>query len=114
MKKTREYYEALLDLGFAKGEKLTKAEEKQHKANLINGVEGDANIAEVGSGVYRRVTDEPDMETFIRMYMLKSLYFSRAIRSCLVFFVVIAVIGIAIGLLAYIVPILLEWLRLSL
>lgn len=114
MKKTRAYYEALLDLGFAKGEKLTKAEEKQHKANLINGVEGDANIAEVGSGVYRRVSDEPDMETFIRMYMLKSLYFSRAIRSCLVFFVVIAVIGIAIGLLAYIVPILLEWLRLSL
>lgn len=114
MKKTREYYEALLDLGFAKGEKLTKAEEKQHKANLINGVEGDANIAEVGSGVYRRVTDEPDMETFIRMYMLKSLYFSRAIRSCLVFFVVIAVIGIAIGLLAYIVPAILEWSRFSL
>ena len=27
MKKTREYYEALLDFGFAKGEKLTKAEE---------------------------------------------------------------------------------------
>lgn len=114
MKKTRAYYEALLDLGFVKGENLTKAEEKQHKANLINGVEGDANIAEVGSGVYRRVTDEPDMEAFIKWYMLKSLYFSRAIRSCLVFFVVIAVIGIAIGLLAYIVPILLEWLRLSL
>lgn len=35
MKKTREYYEALLDLGFVKGEKLTKAEEKQHKANLL-------------------------------------------------------------------------------
>mgnify|MGYP005919312317 CR=1 FL=1 len=29
MKKTREYYEALLDFGFAKGEKLTKAEEEQ-------------------------------------------------------------------------------------
>lgn len=114
MKKTRAYYEALLDLGFVKGEKLTKAEEKQHKANLINGVEGDANIAEVSSGVYRRVTDEPDMETFIRMYMLKSLYFSRAIRSCLVFFVVIAVISIAIGLLAYIIPTMLEWSRFSL
>ena len=59
MKKTREYYEALLDFGFAKGEKLTKAEEEQHKANLINGVEGDANIAEVSSGVYRRVNDVP-------------------------------------------------------
>ncbi len=114
MKKTRAYYEALLDLGFVKGENLTKAEEKQHKANLINGVEGDANIAEVSSGVYRRVTDEPDMETFIRMYMLKSLYFSRAIRSCLVFFVVIAVISIAIGLLAYIIPTMLEWSRFSL
>lgn len=114
MKKTREYYQALLDLGFVKGENLTKAEEKQHKANLINGVEGDANIAEVGSGVYRRVTDEPDMEAFIKWYMLKSLYFSRAIRSCLVFFVVIAVIGIAIGLLAYIIPTMLEWSRFSL
>ena len=114
MKKTREYYEALIDFGFAKGEKLTKAEEEQHKANLINGVEGDANIAEVSSGVYRRVNDEPDMEAFIKWYMLKSLYFSRAIRSCLVFFVVIAVIGIAIGLLAYIVPTMLEWSRFSL
>lgn len=37
------------------------------------------------------------MEAFIKWYMLKSLYFSRAIRSCLVFFVVIAVIGIAIS-----------------
>lgn len=45
----------------------------------------------------RRVNDEPDMEAFIKWYMLKSLYFSRAIRSCLVFFVVIAVIGIAIS-----------------
>ena len=53
MKKTREYYEALLDLGFAKGEKLTKAEEKQHRANMRNGIEGDANIAEVGAGVYQ-------------------------------------------------------------
>ena len=110
MKKTRAYYEALLDLGFVKGEKLTKSEEEQHKANMRNGIEGDANI----SGVYRRVNDEPDMETFIKMYMLKSLYFSRAIRSCLVFFVVIAVIGIAIGLLAYIVPTILEWSRFSL
>lgn len=114
MKKTRAYYQALLDLGFAKGEKLTKAEEEQHRANLRNGVEGDANIAEISPRIYRRVNDEPDLETFIRMYMLKSLYFSRAIRSCLVFFVVITVIGIAIGLLAYIVPILLEQLRLSL
>lgn len=114
MKKTREYYQALLDLGFVKGENLTKAEEKQHKANLINGVEGDANIAEVGSGVYRRVNDEPDMEAFIKWYMLKSLYFSKAIKNCLVFFVVVTVISIAIGLLAYIVPILLEQLRLSL
>lgn len=114
MKKTRAYYEALLDLGFVKGENLTKAEEEQHRANMRNGIEGDANIAEVGAGVYRRVNDEPDMETFIRMYMLKSLYFSRAIRSCLVFFVVIAVIGIAIGLLAYIIPTMLEWSRFSL
>ena len=54
------------------------------------------------------------MEAFIKWYMLKSLYFSRAIRSCLVFFVVIAVISIAIGLLAYIIPTMLEWSRFSL
>lgn len=114
MKKTREYYEALLDFGFVKGENLTKSEEEQHRANMRNGIEGDANIAEVGAGVYRRVNDEPDMEAFIKWYMLKSLYFSRAIRSCLVFFVVIAVISIAIGLLAYIIPTMLEWSRFSL
>lgn len=53
MKKTKAYYEALLDLGFVKGEKLTKSEEEQHRANMRNGIEGDANIAEVGAGVYQ-------------------------------------------------------------
>jgi hypothetical protein len=53
MKKTKEYYQELLDLDFVKGEKLTKSEEEQHRANMRNGIEGDANIAEVGAGVYQ-------------------------------------------------------------
>lgn len=38
MKKTKEYYQELLDLDFVKGEKLTKAEEDHHRASLKAGI----------------------------------------------------------------------------
>ena len=53
MKKTKEYYQELLDLDFVKGEKLTKAEEDHHRASLKAGISVDNNIVEYGtSGTY--------------------------------------------------------------
>lgn len=49
MKKTKEYYQELLDLDFVKGEKLTKAEEDHHRASLKAGISVNNNIVEYGT-----------------------------------------------------------------
>ena len=92
MKKTKEYYQELLDLDFVKGEKLTKAEEDHHRASLKAGISVDNNIVEYGtSGTYRRIN---------KMFMFKALRKLNTIKNCQILFVVIAVIATILAIVA--------------
>mgnify|MGYP000854948673 len=104
MKKTKEYYQELLDLDFVKGEKLTKAEEEQHRASLKSGISVDNNIVEYGtSGTYRRINDEDlDDEALVKMFMFKALRRLNTIKNCQILFVVIAVIATILAIVAMI------------
>lgn len=102
MKKTKEYYQELLDLDFVKGEKLTKAEEDHHRASLKAGISVDNNIVEYGtSGTYRRINDEDiSAEALKEKFMFLTVKHLRTIKSCLLVLTVLALIGVGIGIIA--------------
>lgn len=97
-----ECQQELLDLDFVKGEKLTKAEEDQHRASLKAGISADNNIVEYGtSGTYRRINDEDlDDEALVKMFMFKALRKLNTIKNCQILFVVIAVIATILAIVA--------------
>lgn len=97
-----ECQQELLDLDFVKGEKLTKAEEEQHRASLKAGISVDNNIVEYGtSGTYRRINDEDiNAETLKEKFMFLTVKHLRTIKSCLLVLTVLALIGVGIGIIA--------------
>ena len=95
MKKTKEYYQELLDLDFVKGEKLTKAEEDHHRASLKAGISVDNNIVE-----YRINDEDINAETLKEKFMFLTVKHLRTIKSCLLVLTVLALIGVGIGIIA--------------
>ena len=103
MKKTREYYKELLDLGYTKGRKLSKEEKKlffrQQEVgaapdNIVWGAESTGDLYEV---------EEPDSEEFMKKSYLLTIRHLRTIKNCLIFIVALIGIGLSVSAIAWLV-----------
>ena len=100
MKRTREYYKGLLDLGYTKGKRLSK-EEKQlfFRQREMGAVPNNIVFGDDASGELFEVEDI-DAEEFMKKSSFLMIRHLRAIKRCLIFIVVLFAIGIAVGLIA--------------
>lgn len=100
MKKTREYYKELLDLGYVKGQELTPEQVRQYKQGMLPPGVTPENI--VNWPTYERYTYCPDIdaEEFMKKSQLLTIRHLRTIKKCLVFIVVLIAIGLGIAALA--------------
>ncbi len=103
MKKTREYYKELLDLGYTKGRKLSKEEKKLFfKQQEIGSVP--ANIVWVADStddLYE--VEEPDNEEFMKKSQFLMIRHLRTIKRCLIFIVVLIAVGLSVSAIAWLI-----------
>lgn len=100
MKKTREYYKELLDLGYVKGRKLSKEEKQLFMKQQQSGSSPDNIVwaSDTTDDLYE--IEEPDGEEFMKKSQLLMIRHLRTIKRCLVFIVVLIAIGLGIAALA--------------
>lgn len=98
MKKTREYYKELLDLGYVKGQGLTLEQIRQYRQGVLPpGVTPENIVQRDTADIY---VPDIDAEEFMKKSNFLTIRNLRAIKRCLIFIVVLLAIGIAVGLIA--------------
>lgn len=103
MKKTREYYKELLDLGYTKGRKLSK-EEKQLFIKQQESGSAPVNIvwaSDTTDDLYE--IEEPDGEEFMKKSQFLMIRHLRTIKRCLVFIVVLIAVGLSVSAIAWLI-----------
>lgn len=103
MKKTREYYKELLDLGYTKGRKLSK-EEKQLFIKQQESGSAPVNIvwaSDTTDDLYE--IEEPDGEEFMKKSQFLMIRHLRTIKRCLVFIVVLIAVGLSASAIAWLI-----------
>lgn len=103
MKKTREYYKELLELGYVKGRKLSKEEKQLFMKQQQSGSAPDNIVwaADATDDLYE--IEEPDAEEFMKKSQLLTIRHLRTIKKCLVFIVVLIAIGLSVSAIAWLV-----------
>lgn len=91
------YYAALRKFGFANERNLTGDEIQEVKDAMSRGVNYPPDV-DLNGNKYVRIMDDLDDKTFRRMFAIKVLELLSTIKSCVVFFTVITVIGILVYL----------------
>lgn len=100
MKKTREYYKELLDLGYVKGQELTPEQMRQYRQGILPPGVTPGNIVQWGTtDIYKYVPDI-DGEEFMKKSQFLMIRHLRTIKNCLVFIVVLIAIGMGMGVIA--------------
>lgn len=98
MKKTSEYYEMLAELGL--GEPLTDEEIKKYQECAQKEVGYPNVVYNPKDSSYTKVSDKDlSFEDFVKLMMIKQYKTTVTIKKYALFFVVLAVIGIAASLL---------------
>ncbi len=100
MKKTREYYKELLDLGYVEGQELTPEQVRQYKQGILPPGVRPENIVNWPTYEYYTYCPDIDSEEFMKKSQFITIRHLRTIKKCLVFIVVLIAINLGASVIA--------------
>lgn len=100
MKKTREYYKELLDLGYVEGQELTPEQVRQYKQGILPPGVRPENIVNWPTYEYYTYCSDIDSEEFMKKSQFITIRHLRTIKKCLVFIVVLIAINLGASVIA--------------
>lgn len=100
MKKTREYYKELLDLGYVEGQELTPEQVRQYEQGILPPGVRPENIVNWPTYEYYTYCPDIDSEEFMKKSQFITIRHLRTIKKCLVFIVVLIAINLGASVIA--------------
>lgn len=101
--KNRKYYTNLVKFGFAKWEKMSEEEKKEYYEKKKEGIEL-SNVMSYGQDILYKTSDEDITNNdFVRMGIMKNLEILDKIREYLNIFLILLIVGIAVGFISFLV-----------
>lgn len=100
MKKTREYYKELLDLGYVEGQELTSEQMRQYRQGILPPGVRPENIVNWPTYEYYTYCPDIDSEEFMKKSQFITIRHLRTIKKCLVFIVVLIAINLGASVIA--------------